>query len=88
MLGPTCLRVFIAATKHHDQKTSFGGKGLSAYTSSTQFITHGNQDRNQNPGGRGHERVLLTGLLILLSYRTQDHQARVVPLTMGWALSY
>lgn len=28
------------------------------------------------------------GLLSLLSYRTQDHLPRAVPLTMGWALSY
>ena len=44
----------------------------------------------QEPGGRnwfrGHGGVLLTGLLILLSYRTQDHQPRVISPTVGWAI--
>jgi hypothetical protein len=39
-----CLRVSIAVTKHHDEKTSWMGKGLLGYT----FTSQGSQDRNSN----------------------------------------
>jgi hypothetical protein len=53
----------------------------SSYTSTLLFITKGGQDRNSSRAGsrswcRGHRGVLLTDLLSLLSYRTQDHQLR------------
>jgi hypothetical protein len=55
----------------------------SAYTSTLLLIIEGSQDRNseQETGARrswykSHGGLLLTGLLSLLSYRTQDHQPR------------
>ena len=53
----------------------------SAYTSMLLFITKGSQDWNSNRSGsrswcRGHGGILLTGLLPLASYRTQDYQPR------------
>jgi hypothetical protein len=50
------VRVSIATTKHHDQKASWGGKGLfSLHTNILLFIIEGSQDRNlktQDAGGR------------------------------------
>jgi hypothetical protein len=55
-------------------KSNLKIKGLiSAYPSTSQFITMGSQDRNSNRAGtwyRGYGRMLLTGLLCLLSYST------------------
>lgn len=45
----------------------------------------------QEPGDKsycsGHGRVLLTGLLSLVSYRIQDHQIKDVPVNNGLDLS-
>jgi hypothetical protein len=63
-------------------KPSWGGKGLFGlyfhnWSPSLKEVRTGTQT-GQNLGGRswcrGHGRVLLTGLLTLLSYRTQDLQ--------------
>ena len=53
----------------------------SAYTSTLLIITNGSQDWNSSKSGRriwcrGHGGMLFTGLLGLLSYRTQDYQLR------------
>ena len=55
----------------------------SACTSTLHFITKGSEDRNINRVGTWRQqlmqrpwRVLFIGLLSLLSYRTQDYQAR------------
>ena len=34
------------------------------------------------------EATVGTGLLLMASYRTQDYQSRMAPLTMDWALPY
>jgi hypothetical protein len=44
-----CLRVFIAVTKHHDQKTSWEENDLLSCI--LLFITKGIQDRNSNSAG-------------------------------------
>jgi hypothetical protein len=60
----------------------------------SQSITEGSQGRNsrQETKGRnrsrGHGRILLTGLLSLLSYRTQVHLPRGDPTHSGWALPH
>ena len=53
----------------------------SAYTFTLLFITKWSQDWNSSRSRnrswcRGHGRMLLTGLLSLLSYKTQDYQLR------------
>jgi hypothetical protein len=57
----------------------------SAYTSTLLFIM--NSPTGQEPGGKsrctGHGEVLLTGLLSLLSHRTQDHQSRISTIHYG-----
>jgi hypothetical protein len=70
----------------------------SAYTSILLFITKGNQDWNshrvrtwrqelmQRPLGGAACWLASPGLLNLLSYRTQNHQPRMAPPTMDWAL--
>lgn len=56
------LSVFIAVRKHHDQKTSWGGKGsLPDYSSPLE----GSQGRNMKAGADAG--MLLTGLLGLPS---------------------
>ena len=82
----------MAATKHHDQKASWGGKvfiwfTLRDHSPSLEEVRTGTQARLE-PGGRswcrGHGRALLThGLLGLLSYRTQDHQPSYDPTHNG-----
>jgi hypothetical protein len=57
-------------------KKQVGEKGVySAYTSTWLFITKGGQDRNSHRAGTWRQE-LLTGLLSLLSSRTQDYQPR------------
>jgi hypothetical protein len=73
------------------------------YSSTSQLIVKGSQDRNSNSNrnssqGRNLEagadgeamegaayRLVPHDLLSLLSSRTQDHQPRDAPPTMGWA---
>jgi hypothetical protein len=75
-------------TKHHGQRASWGQKGLVGLHFHTAFHYErkSGQELKQDPGGRSwcrsHGRVLLTGSLSLLSYRTQDYQ----PPTMGCTL--
>jgi hypothetical protein len=85
------LKVSTDAMRRHDQNTSL--------LSTSQFIIQGSQDRNSNRAGSWRQelmrrpwRVLLAGLLScllgLLSYRTQNHQPKATPTTIGWALPY
>jgi hypothetical protein len=69
--------------KHHDQKQVGEERVYPAYGSRSLFIIKGSQDRNSSRAGtwkqeliRGHGGMLFTGLLTLISYRTQDHQPR------------
>lgn len=65
--------------RYHNEK-QLGENDLFTYTSISQFIIDESKVRNC----RGHERVMLTavlhryGLVILLSYRTQNQQLRGV----------
>ena len=45
------VRISIASTKHHDQKTSWVGKGSFTFFSTLLFIIEGSQDRNFNRSG-------------------------------------
>ena len=72
---------FLFLHKHHDQEAFGEERVYSAYTFTLLFITKGCQDWNSSRSGsrswcRGHGEMLLTGLLSLLSYRTQDYQLR------------
>lgn len=85
---PVLIRVSIATTKHHDQKSKIGGKGLLYYTSTLLFTTEESQDRDSNRAGSGRQELMQRpwrgvacwlaspGLLIPPSYRTQDRQPR------------
>ena len=69
------LRVSIAMMRHHDQKARWGGKGLFGLHF---YIPVRHQRKSgQEPGGRGHGKVLLTGMTCsaCFSYRTP---------TQGW----
>jgi len=91
-------RVFIAATKHHDQRTSWEERVCSAHTSTLLFITKGSQSRNSNRAGTWKQELMPRpwrgaaywvasyGSLSLLSYRSQDYQPRDSSTTMDWAL--
>jgi hypothetical protein len=71
--------------KNHDQKASWGGKDLIAYTSALQFIIEGSQGRNSSTGVTWRQKLIQKsrrdaaywlashGLLSLFSYTTQDH---------------
>lgn len=68
-----------AVMKHHDQNQLGEESVYLVYTSTLQSIIGGREVKNSKQGLKleaGHGRVLLTGLLSLLSYRTQDHQLR------------
>ena len=52
-----CLGVSIAALKHHDQKSSWGMKGLF-YTSALLVITEGSQDKNTNRAGSQRQELI------------------------------
>jgi hypothetical protein len=79
-----CLRVSIAATKHHNGKASWGGKSLfGLHFHTLLFVTEGNQDKNSHRAGFWEQKMMQRpwkvvalwfashGLLSLLSYRTQ-----------------
>jgi hypothetical protein len=55
-----CLRVSLAAMKHHKEKASWGGKGLFylAYTSTVLFIIKRNHDRNSNRAGTWRQELI------------------------------
>jgi hypothetical protein len=92
------VRVIIAVMKYPDQ--IWGGKGLSAYTSISLFITEGSQDRNSRRTGTWRQELIQRpgrgvpywlgphDLLSLLSYRTQNDQLRGDTTHMGWSLPY
>jgi hypothetical protein len=80
-----------SCTKHLDQETSRGGKVFySAYISSLLFIIKGSQARNSHKARAWRQKLIQRlwrdaaywisshGLLILLSYRTQDYHPK------GW----
>jgi hypothetical protein len=80
----SCLRVSVAVMRHHDGKSNSGRKGfiwliLLHHSSSSKEIRAGIHT-GLEPGGRSccrsHGRVLLSGLLNLLSYRTQNYQPK------------
>ena len=85
----------IAVMECHDQKQV--GK---ASISTLQFITEGSQDRNSSRAGTWRQEQMQRpwrgaaywfaphGLLSPLSYRTQDHQLRVAPPSIGVVLHY
>ena len=77
-----CLRVIIAVMKH---QRDLGKKGFfSAYTSTSQFIIKGSQDRISSRTGTWKQELMQRpwsstasrGLLSPLSSRTQDHLLR------------
>ena len=74
-----CLRALTAPMKPDDPKQLGEGRVYFTHSSIEQFITskavRAGAQAGQEPGGRSRERgVLQTGLLSLLSSRTQDHQ--------------
>ena len=83
--------------KHQDQQAAWKGKGLFGLHFHITIHHEGNQDRNSNRAGIWKQElkqrpwrsvaywIAPRGLLSLPSYRTQDHQPRMVPPTMGWA---
>jgi hypothetical protein len=72
-----------------------GRKGFVVYFH-LYHNTEGSRDRNSNRARTWRQEVMQRpwswfaphGLFSLLSYRTQDHQPKVAPPTMGWALVY
>jgi hypothetical protein len=79
------LNVFLSVSIPEEnimtKKQDVEEKVYSASTCTLLFITKGSQDRNTSRSGsrrwcRGHGGMFLTGLLSLLSYRTQDHHPR------------
>jgi hypothetical protein len=81
-LATVLVRVYITA-QNMTRKQVEEERVYSAYTSTLLFITKVSQDRNSHRAGTWRQelmqrtwRVLLTGLLSLLSYRPQDYQPR------------
>ena len=85
--------------KHHDQKASWGGKGLfiwlTLHSPSLEEVRTGTQT-GQEPGA-GADAEAMEGaaywlasrdLLSLLSYRTQDHQPTDGPTHRGLGISH
>lgn len=74
--------------KLHDQKQFGKERVYFVYTSTPQLITEENWDRIQTTGiWRQVLRSVLTGLLSLLCYHTQDLELRQVALLLvGWAV--
>jgi hypothetical protein len=88
---PVLVRISTAAVKHHDQKASWGEKGLFGlpYIIALTCIMEGSEDRNPDRGGIWRQGLmqqrLWTGAAFwlvphggfyLLAYRTQNHQPR------------
>jgi hypothetical protein len=83
MFPPVLVRVTMAVTKHHEENEVEGERicftHVSIQHSSSKAEMAGAQAGPELGGRgcyRGHRRALLTGLLSLLSYRTQDQQSR------------
>ena len=78
--------------KYHGQKVNWEEKGLFGLTSISLSITEGTPGRNLNRAGTWRQELIQRpvrgaaywfaplGLLSLLSYRTQEQQARDQPL--------
>jgi hypothetical protein len=77
----------------HHEESNLKRKGFIWHTLPYQSIIKENQGRNLDTRAdvdlEGDTSWFAPqGLLSLLSYRTQDHQPRVVPSTVGWSLSH
>ena len=82
------LRVAIADMRYHDLKQLEEERVYLAYNCISLIWHEGSRDRNSSRGGTWRQELMQTlwtgtahwlaphGLLSLLSYRTQDHQAR------------
>ena len=82
------VRVSIPAQNIMTKKQVGEERVYSAYISTLLFITKGSQDRNSHRAGTWRQELIQRlwrgaaywlaspGLLILLSFRTQDHQPR------------
>jgi hypothetical protein len=92
------VMVPIAVGRHHDQK-QLGEKRIYLtlpYHSSSLKEVRTRAQAGQGPGQELMQRpwrdaaywLAPHGLLSLLSYRTQDHQPRLVPSTMVWSLPH
>ena len=86
----SCLRISIAVTKHHDQKASWGGKGLfvllfHSHSSSLKEVRTATQT-GQEPGGRSSCRD--HGGCCLRACSTLFIEPRMVLPTMGRALPH
>ena len=76
--------------KYHDQKESWGGKGLfiwlTLHSPSLEEVRTGTQT-GQEPGAGADAEAMqgccLHGLLNLLSYTTQDHSLGMAPPAVG-----
>jgi hypothetical protein len=92
-IGPCLSQGFYSWTKHRDQETSCGGKGLfslhfhSAVHHQRKSGLELKQDRKQELMQKPWRDVLYwlasPGSLSLLSYRTQDYQLRDGPTHKG-----
>jgi len=86
-----CMCVYVCVCmchKHHDQEASWGGKGLFGLHFHTAVDHQRMQDWNSSRSEsrswcRGHGGMFFSGLLSLLSYRTQDNQLRDGPTHKG-----
>ena len=81
----TPLGFLLLWQKHHDQKSNREERIYSDHTSTSHSVIEGSRNRNSSRARtwrqehRPRRRMLLASLcdfLILLSYRTQDHQPR------------
>ena len=82
-MSTVLVRVSVATVKHYDQKASLGGKSLfSLYFHITVHHPRKSGLELKQSKNRRQEltqrlwRVLLTGLLSPLTYKTEDHQAK------------
>jgi hypothetical protein len=91
-LGCVLITVSIASTKHHDQKSVGKERVYLAYTSRSQSITGGSQDRNSSRAGTWRQELMQRPWRSAAYWlaqpaffcRTQNCQPRgVIPPTMG-----
>jgi hypothetical protein len=88
VLGAVLVRVSIPAQNIMTKKEVGEERVYSAYTSTLLFSTKGSQDRNSHRAGTWRQELMQrpwrdaaywlasSGLLRLISYRTQDYQPR------------